>query len=142
MFYSDNGSTAVEVALKMALQYWQQADGGAQKQRTAFLTFGSAYHGDTIGSVSLGGIDLFHERYRPLLFQTIRAPSPALPPPPGALEALEALVIAEPSTRAANRPLAAVVLEPGMQGAAGMVDAARGLRRGACGNWPTAPARC
>jgi len=120
VFYSDNGSTAVEVALKMALQYWQQADGGAQKQRTAFLTFGSAYHGDTIGSVSLGGIDLFHERYRPLLFKTIRAPSPAVP---GALEALEALVDTHGST------LAAIVLEPGMQGAAGMLTQPAGFTR-------------
>jgi adenosylmethionine-8-amino-7-oxononanoate aminotransferase len=120
VFYSDNGSTAVEVALKMALQYWQQADGGAQKQRTTFLTFSDAYHGDTIGSVSLGGIELFHERYRPLLFQTIRAPSPAAP---GAPEALEALV---------NRfgpGLAAIVLEPGMQGAAGMVTQPAGFTR-------------
>jgi len=120
VFYSDNGSTAVEVALKMALQYWQQADGGAQKQRTAFLTFGSAYHGDTIGSVSLGGIDLFHERYRPLLFQTIQAPSPAAS---GALQALEALVHTHGST------LAAIVLEPGMQGAAGMVTQPAGFTK-------------
>ena len=120
VFYSDNGSTAVEVALKMALQFWQQADGGAQQQRTAFLTFGNAYHGDTIGSVSLGGIDLFHERYRPLLFQTIQAPSPAVP---GALEALEALVDRHGST------LAAIVLEPGMQGAAGMVTQPAGFTR-------------
>ena len=120
VFYSDNGSTAVEVALKMALQYWQQADSGVQKQRTSFLTFGNAYHGDTIGSVSLGGIDLFHERYRPLLFQTIRAPSPAAP---GALEALEALVSRLGSA------LAAIVLEPGMQGAAGMVTQPAGFTR-------------
>ena len=104
----------------MALQFWQQADGGAQKQRTAFLTFGSAYHGDTIGSVSLGGIDLFHERYRPLLFKTIQAPSPAVP---GALEALEALVERHGPT------LAAIVLEPGMQGAAGMVTQPAGFTR-------------
>ena len=120
VFYSDNGSTAVEVALKMALQFWQQADRGAQKQRTAFLTFSSAYHGDTIGSVSLGGIDLFHERYRPLLFKTIQAPSPAAP---GALEALEALVEQHGPT------LAAIVLEPGMQGAAGMVTQPAGFTR-------------
>ncbi len=120
VFYSDNGSTAVEVALKMALQYWQQADGGAGKERTAFLTFSHAYHGDTIGSVSLGGIDLFHERYRPLLFKTIQAPSPAVP---GAEKALEALVERHGST------LAAIVLEPGMQGAAGMVTQPEGFTR-------------
>ena len=120
VFYSDNGSTAVEVALKMALQFWQQADGGAQKQRNAFLTFGNAYHGDTIGSVSLGGIDLFHERYRPLLFETIRAPSPGVG---GCEQALEALVNAHGHT------LAAIVLEPGMQGAAGMVTQPPGFTR-------------
>ncbi len=120
VFYSDNGSTAVEVALKMALQFWQQADGGAQKQRTAFLAFGDAYHGDTIGSVSLGGIDLFHERYRPLLFQTIRAPSPGHPECEAVLEALVA---------AHGDTLAAIVLEPGMQGAAGMVTQPSGFTR-------------
>jgi adenosylmethionine-8-amino-7-oxononanoate aminotransferase len=120
VFYSDNGSTAVEVALKMALQYWQQADGGAEPQRTAFLTFGNAYHGDTIGSVSLGGIDLFHERYRPLLFPTLQAPSPASP---GCLEALESLVSAH------GRTIAAIVLEPGMQGAAGMITQPPGFTR-------------
>jgi adenosylmethionine-8-amino-7-oxononanoate aminotransferase len=120
VFYSDNGSTAAEVALKMALQFWQQADGGTGKQRTSFLTFGGAYHGDTIGSVSLGGIDLFHERYRPLLFQTIQAPSPGLP---GAEEALGALVEAHGAS------LAAIVLEPGMQGAAGMVTQPEGFTR-------------
>ncbi len=76
VFFSDDGSTAVEVALKMALQFWQQQNGGRERQRTLFVTLGQAYHGDTVGSVSLGGIDLFHERYRPLLFQTARAPSP------------------------------------------------------------------
>jgi len=120
VFYSDNGSTAVEVALKMALQYWQQADGGAQKQRNAFLTFGNAYHGDTIGSVSLGGIDLFHERYRPLLFPTIQAPSPGVA---GCAQALEALV------SRLGHTLAAIVLEPGLQGAAGMVTQPAGFTR-------------
>ncbi len=120
VFYSDNGSTAVEVALKMALQYWQQAENGSGRQRTAFLTFGNAYHGDTIGSVSLGGIDLFHERYRPLLFQTIQAPSPGVA---GCEAALEALVHVHGST------LAAIVLEPGMQGAAGMVTQPAGFTR-------------
>jgi len=120
VFYSDNGSTAVEVALKMALQYWQQADAGAGKQRTAFLTFRGAYHGDTISSVSLGGIDLFHERYRPLLFTTIQAPSPG---EAGALEALETLVERHGPT------LAAIVLEPGMQGAAGMLTQPAGFTK-------------
>ena len=68
VFYSDSGSTAVEVALKMAFQYWQQR-GGQHARRTIRLPR-DAYHGDTIGSVSVGGIDLFHSAYGPLLFES------------------------------------------------------------------------
>ena len=75
VFYSDNGSTAVEVALKMAFQYWQLKGGRFQK-KTKFMHLGQAYHGDTLGSVSVGGISLFHERYRPLLFPTFEAHAP------------------------------------------------------------------
>src|SRR5262245_9230565 len=125
VFFSDDGSTAVEVALKMALQFWQQTGGGRQSQRRTFVTLGLAYHGDTVGSVSLGGIDLFHERYRPLLFQTVRAPAPYCYRCPLGLERatcglacvdeLERIVVAE------GDRVAAIVLESGMQGAAGMV---------------------
>jgi adenosylmethionine-8-amino-7-oxononanoate aminotransferase len=75
VFYSDNGSTAVEIAVKMAFQY-QQHRGGRFREKTRFITFKNAYHGDTIGAVSVGGIDLFHEVFRPLLFTAIQAPSP------------------------------------------------------------------
>ena len=68
VFYSDSGSTATEIALKMAFQYWQQR-GGQHTRRTSFVHLRDAYHGDTIGSVSVGGIDLFHAAYRPLLFE-------------------------------------------------------------------------
>lgn len=125
VFFSDDGSTAVEVALKLALQYWQQCGLPGGTARNAFLTLGNAYHGDTIGSVSLGGIDLFHARYGPLLFETIRAPSPYCYRCPLGLErsscevacfsALEQLADAN-----AHR-IAAIVLEGGVQGAAGMV---------------------
>src|SRR3954471_20933884 len=66
VFYSDSGSTAAEIALKMAFQYHQQRGDTA---RTRFIRMREAYHGDTIGSVSVGGIDLFHATYRPLLFE-------------------------------------------------------------------------
>ena len=71
VFYSDDGSTAVEIALKIAFQY-QQLRG--QKQKQKFITLQNAYHGDTVGSVSVGGIDLFHKIYRPLLFKSYQAP--------------------------------------------------------------------
>jgi len=75
VFYSDNGSTAVEIAIKMAFQY-QRLRGGSAALKTKFISFRNAYHGDTIGAVSVGGIDLFHGVFRPLLFPTILAPSP------------------------------------------------------------------
>ena len=73
VFYSDNGSTAVEVALKMAFQYWKQkgVDG-----RNAFVSLKNGYHGDTIGAISVGGIDIFHKAFGPLLFNSYKAPSP------------------------------------------------------------------
>src|SRR5688572_27301813 len=65
VFYSDSGSTATEIALKMAFQYWQQQ---GEADRRSYVCLRDAYHGDTIGAVSVGGIDLFHECYGPLLF--------------------------------------------------------------------------
>ncbi len=73
VFYSDNGSTAVEVALKMAFQYWRhKGDDG----RNTFAFLNNAYHGDTIGAVSVGGIDVFHKAFGHLLFKTYKVPSP------------------------------------------------------------------
>lgn len=72
VFYSDDGSTAVEIALKMAYQYWQHL--GVPK--TKFIHLVNSYHGDTIGSVSVGGMDLFHKTYKGLLFDSYRADSP------------------------------------------------------------------
>ena len=75
VFYSDDGSTAVEVALKMAIQYWQQQN-PPQKKKKMFVRLDAAYHGDTMGSMSVGGLPLFHERFRPLLFSTIALDAP------------------------------------------------------------------
>ncbi len=72
-FYSDNGSTAMEVAVKMAYQYQVHAK---RPERSRFLTFRHAYHGDTLGAVSVGGIDIYHTTFKPLMFETIQAPSP------------------------------------------------------------------
>jgi adenosylmethionine-8-amino-7-oxononanoate aminotransferase len=73
VFYSDNGSTSVEVALKMAFQYWRQK---GVEGRNCFLSLNNAYHGDTLGAVSVGGIDIFHAAFAPLLFRTFKSPSP------------------------------------------------------------------
>jgi len=75
VFYSDSGATSVEIALKMAYQYWQLR---GERQRYKFLKLSEAYHGDTIGAVSLGGMDLFHERFDRLLFDSIKVPTPHL----------------------------------------------------------------
>jgi adenosylmethionine-8-amino-7-oxononanoate aminotransferase len=133
VFFSDNGSTAVEVALKMAYQFWQQVDGGEHGHRTAFLTLANAYHGDTVGSVSVGGIELFHEVYRPLLFETIRAPSPYTyrcpcgKPRRECEEEATARVVTAIEEHGAR--LAAVIIEPGVQGAAGMITQPAGFVR-------------
>jgi adenosylmethionine---8-amino-7-oxononanoate aminotransferase len=107
VFYSDSGSTAVEVALKMAFQFWQQGD-ASDRARTRFVSLREAYHGDTVGSVSLGGIDLFHSLYQPLLFDALHAA-------PGDAADLERILAAH------GEEVAAVVVEPLVQGAAGML---------------------
>ncbi|MDA8122122.1 MAG: adenosylmethionine--8-amino-7-oxononanoate transaminase [Deltaproteobacteria bacterium] len=123
VFYSDNGSTAMEVAIKMAFQYWRQKGEGEGKK--TFLTLSEAYHGDTIGSVSAGGIDLFHKIFRPLLFSTRRAPTPHCYRCPYGLSrpscALRCADMMEETVRASADSLAAVVVEPLVQGAAGML---------------------
>jgi adenosylmethionine-8-amino-7-oxononanoate transaminase len=115
VFYSDSGSTATEIALKMAFQFWQQR-GGADARRSKFVTLKNAYHGDTIGSVSVGGIDLFHATYRPLLFDTIAAE-------PGDAADMERLLAAH------DGEVAAVVVEPLVQGAAGILTHPEGYLR-------------
>jgi adenosylmethionine-8-amino-7-oxononanoate aminotransferase len=110
VFYSDSGSTAGEIALKMAFQYHQQT---GQPQRTRFVCLENAYHGDTVGSVSVGGIELFHSLYRPLLFDATRVP-------PGDAEALE---------RALGPDVCAVIVEPLVQGAAGILTHPEGYLR-------------
>jgi adenosylmethionine-8-amino-7-oxononanoate aminotransferase len=73
VFYSDNGSTAVEVSLKMAFLYWAHK---GHKGKTKYISLKNAYHGDTIGAVSVGGISLFHSLFKPLLTDVMFAPSP------------------------------------------------------------------
>jgi adenosylmethionine---8-amino-7-oxononanoate aminotransferase len=111
VFYSDSGSTAVEIALKQSFQYWQLV-GKPAKQR--FLRLGEAYHGDTLGAVGVGGIDLFHRIFGPLLNQSIAVPRPD-EDPDHSLAVLEAVLDQQADE------IAAFVLEPLVQGAAGML---------------------
>lgn len=123
VFYSDSGSEAMEIALKIAHQYWQQL-GQTRKKKFAKLT--NAYHGDTIGSVSIGGIDLFHQIYKPLLFNTLEIPSPYRYrwPGGGTEEQVKkaALAAMEKVLSEHHEEIAALIMEPLMQGAAGMID--------------------
>jgi adenosylmethionine-8-amino-7-oxononanoate aminotransferase len=114
VFYSDDGSTAVEVALKMAFQWHQNAGATA---RTRFATLRDAYHGDTLGAVSVGAIDLFHAVYRPLLFGSVALPAPV---EAGGEEETRCLEAGLALIDAHGDSLAALVFEPLVQGAAGM----------------------
>jgi len=108
VFYSDNGSTAVEIAIKMSYQYWQNT-GHSKKNNVVHLS--NSYHGDTLGSVSVGGIDLFHRVYRKLIFKTIALKGHGW----DAVDELERLL----KIRGAS--IATLVVEPLIQGAAGML---------------------
>jgi adenosylmethionine---8-amino-7-oxononanoate aminotransferase len=132
VFYSDNGSTAVEVALKMAVQYWQQRQPAAGP-KTTFLHLKLAYHGDTIGAVSVGNIELFHSRFKPLLFPTLEAEPPycyrcplKLTYPSCQMACLEPI---EQILKTRHREVAGVIIEPLVQVAAGMITHPAGYLR-------------
>jgi adenosylmethionine-8-amino-7-oxononanoate aminotransferase len=123
VFFAENGASAVEVALKMAYQHWQHRDAPARRR---FIAFDNAYHGDTLGAVSVGGIELFHESFRPLLFEVLRAPSPYFYRcPDGHSSPLEcgdqALRVLDNLLLKHQGEVCAVILEPLVQGAAGMI---------------------
>lgn len=124
VFYSDTGAAAVEIALKMAFQYWQQC-ASPRPNKTKFFSLSGAYHGDTVGAMSVGGIDLYQQVYHSLLFPTFQAPGaycyrcPLRKTYPSCgfacLEEVERII----SMHADE--LAAVVMEPLVQGAAGIL---------------------
>ena len=114
VFYSDSGSTAVEVALKMAFQFARQQ---GESRRTRFISLENAYHGDTLGSVAVGGIETFHSLYEPLLFGGWHAPA-------GDLNAMAELLSEH------GDEVAAVIVEPLVQGAAGILLSPPGYLRG------------
>ena len=124
VFYSDSGATAVEIALKIAYQYQVQKP-DAPGKRDLFIGLGEAYHGDTIGSVSVGGMPLFHATYRDLLFETMKVPPPVAfrIPPDESAESYLADRYAELERVIArnHRRIAAFIIEPLVQGAAGIL---------------------
>jgi adenosylmethionine-8-amino-7-oxononanoate aminotransferase len=139
VFYSDNGSTAVEVALKMAFQYWIHK---GEKNRNAFLSLNYGYHGDTLGAVSVGGIDIFHSTFAPLLFKSYKAPSPYCyrcgsdrTCPECSQACLNEM---ENILREHSSEIAAVVIEPIVQAAGGMIVWPEGYLGGVrelCDRW-------
>lgn len=110
VFYSDNGSTAIEAALKLCLQYWHQ--NGAPR-KTRFVTLDGAFHGETLGAAGLGGVEVFRRPFASVLLDTIRVS----PSEGGFAQAFESL--SQVLSREADQ-IAAVVLEPMVQGASGM----------------------
>jgi len=132
VFFSGDGSSAVEAALKMAFQYWLQTE-PPQPARTRFVAIGEAYHGDTLGAIGVGGVDRFTAMFAPLTFEAIRLPSPGGPcphsgrPAPSLQESLAALrgLLAEHAPT-----IAAIVMEPLVQMAAGVYVHPHGFLRG------------
>ncbi len=122
VFFSDAGATAVEIALKMAFQHHQLR---GDPQRNEFIALRGGYHGDTIGAVSLGGIDLFHRIFKPLLFGVHRAPQPyCYRCPLGKALPECGMACADEVDRIFEErkgKIAALVMEPVMQGADGMI---------------------
>ncbi len=130
VFYSDSGSTAVEIALKQSFQFWALSERPAKR---SFAHLENAYHGDTVGAVSVGGIDIFHATFGPLLFDTHALPSPhPFRHPLGSPEAVLEHCLAEARKTISQNAdqLAAVIVEPLVQGAAGMLVHPAGYLRG------------
>lgn len=125
VFYSCDGASAVEVALKVSFQYWQQCD-EPRPGKKKYLAFGNAYHGDTLGSTAVGGIQHFHKIFGPLLFEVVRVPSPDR----RCGSAGEHLTLLESVLAEQHETIAALVIEPLLQGAAGLLMQPFGYLRG------------
>jgi len=128
VFYSDSGATSVEIALKIAYQYFHNQE----QKRDKFIALGQSYHGDTIGSVSVGGIELFHSIFRPMLFETYFVPSPFPYRFNGTAEQCRQFSLdkIEELLKKHADNIAAVIVEPLVQGAAGMIVHPKGFLKG------------
>lgn len=133
VFFSDSGSEAMEIAIKIAFAYWQHR---GERKRTKFVGVSEGYHGDTIGAVSVGGIDLFHSLFRPLLFETLHVPAPYCyrcplgESPKANICGLACLREAERVIESSSQEIAAVCVEPVFLAAGGMILQPPGYLRG------------
>lgn len=130
VFYSDSGAEAMEIALKMAYQYWQNI-GKTKKQK--FIAIKNGYHGDTIGAVSVGAIDLFHQVYGPLMFESYKIPVPYVYRHPSGDPEIcrdECLHQLEQLLKEKHEEIAALSIESMMQGAGGMILMPEGFLSG------------
>ena len=132
-FFSGDGASSVEVGLKMAFQYWHQRE-NPKPQKNTYIALGSAYHGDTLGSVSVGGVARFHEMFEPLLFNVIRVENPNTYRLPDGVTDQQAtqyyLDQLEQVLRQHHHQVAAMIIEPLVQGAAGIIMQPTGYLRG------------
>jgi len=130
IFFSDDGSTAIEAALKMAFQFWRQTE-PARPDKTRFVAIDEAYHGDTLGAVGVGGVDRFTAMFAPLTFAPFRLPPPGLPDASGRVAPLaESLAALETLLAARGDEIAALVMEPIIQMAGGVIVHPEGYLRG------------
>lgn len=136
VFFSSDGASAVEVAMKMAFQYWRQCS-KPEPKRTTFLALGNAYHGDTLGTVSVGGVSRFHDLFEPLLFPVLRGPCPDTYRLPAGVTLEESrdyyLDKYRKILEQRSEELVAVIVEPLVQGAAGVVMHPPGFLKGMAG---------
>lgn len=130
-FFSDNGSTAVEVALKMSFQYWRHVE--PKTKRNKFLAVKNAYHGDTIGAVSVGGIDLYHSTFKEMLFKTEFVPAPYCYRCPIGKKypecSLACAELIDDLLKKQKGRFAAMIIEPLVQCPAGIITAPHGYLR-------------
>jgi adenosylmethionine-8-amino-7-oxononanoate aminotransferase len=131
VFFSDNGATAVEAALKMAFQFRLLTQGKQAADRAVYLSLGNAYNGDTLGAAAVGGVELFHDIFKPILLPSMKTPSPycyrcpiGKTPENCAIDCADEL---ERALQQADGRVCAVILEPGVQAAAGMLTLPRGF---------------
>ena len=122
VFYSDNGSTSVEVAMKMSLQYWHNT---GEKDKTRFLSLDMAYHGDTVGAMSVSGVDLYNSKFKPMFFRSYKTPTPYCYRCPAEKSradcGIACLSYVEDILKESGELISAIILEPLLLGAGGMI---------------------